>query len=79
MNYLLREELQLTKLEPLMLRLAHAATRAGGAMSGEHGLGRLKRKIAQQVLSPEYFAMQRSIKNAFDPHCLFNPALEQVI
>lgn len=78
-NYLLREELQLTKLEPLMLRLAHAATRAGGAMSGEHGLGRLKRKIAQQVLSPEYFAMQRSIKNAFDPHCLFNPALEQVI
>lgn len=77
-NYLFESEAQLAKLEPLMFRLAQAATRAGGAMSGEHGLGRLKRKIAQQVLSAEYFAVQRSIKNALDPHCLFNPALEQI-
>lgn len=77
-NYLLESEAQLPKLEPLMLSLARAATRVGGAMSGEHGLGRLKRKIAQNVLPDEYFAVQRSIKTALDPHLLFNPALESV-
>jgi FAD/FMN-containing dehydrogenase len=76
-NYLLERENQLPQLEPLMLELARDATRAGGAMSGEHGLGRLKRKIARSILAPEYFSAQSSIKQAFDPLGIFNPALEE--
>ncbi len=75
-NYLLESEGQLPDLEPLMVELAHEATRVGGAMSGEHGLGRLKRKIARNVLPAEYFAVQSSIKAALDPAGIFNPALE---
>ena len=76
-NYLLESENQLPQLEPLMLELAREATRVGGAMSGEHGLGRLKRKIARSILAPEYFSAQSSIKQAFDPLGIFNPALEE--
>ena len=75
-NYLLETADQLPKLDILMRGLAAEVTRAGGAMSGEHGLGRLKRKFAREVLSAQYFDMQRSIKTAFDPQMLFNPALE---
>lgn len=75
-NYLLEKAEQLPKLDILMRSLAVEVTRAGGAMSGEHGLGRLKRKFAREVLPAQYFDMQRNIKTAFDPQMLFNPALE---
>ena len=75
-NYLLEKAEQLPKLDILMRSLAVEVTRVGGAMSGEHGLGRLKRKFALEVLPAQYFDMQRNIKTAFDPQMLFNPALE---
>ena len=75
-NYLLEKAEQLPKLDILMRSLAVEVKRAGGAMSGEHGLGRLKRKFAREVLPAQYFDMQRNIKTAFDPQMLFNPALE---
>lgn len=75
-NYLLETAAQLPKLDTLMRELAVEVTRAGGAMSGEHGLGRLKRKYARLVLPAHHFDMQRKIKAAFDPQMLFNPALE---
>ncbi len=75
-NYLLESETQLPVLDAVMRELAIEVHRVGGAMSGEHGLGRLKRKYARAVLPGSYFDMQRDIKSAFDPHMLFNPALE---
>jgi len=75
-NYLLASGEQLRVVWELMRELAAEVTRLGGAMSGEHGLGRLKRGIARQILPKEYFAVQASIKNAFDPQHLLNPALE---
>ncbi|MFZ5630185.1 MAG: FAD-binding oxidoreductase [Spirochaetota bacterium] len=75
-NYLLETGDRLGVVLGLMRELAAEVTRLGGAMSGEHGLGRLKRGIARQVLPHEYFAAQDKIKNAFDPQYLLNPALE---
>lgn len=75
-NYLLEKQDELPLLEKLMLELAFETTRVGGAISGEHGLGRLKRKFARAVLSQNYFTAQENIKTAFDPECIFNPALE---
>ena len=47
-------------------------TRAlGGSVSGEHGLGLLKRDHARW--SPRVAALQRQIKAAFDPKGLLNP------
>lgn len=75
-NYLLENKSQLPVLDTLLPELAREVTRLGGAMSGEHGLGRLKRRFARQALAPEYFVAQDKIKQAFDADGLFNPALE---
>lgn len=78
-NYLLETGEKLAVVLALMRELAAEVTRLGGAMSGEHGLGRLKRGIARQVLPAEYFAVEARIKNAMDPHGLLNPALETAV
>ncbi len=75
-NYLLEKADDLPVLDILMKELAHEVTRVGGAVSGEHGLGRLKKKFARAVLPSAYFEMQQRIKNALDPEHLLNPALE---
>lgn len=74
--FLLEREADLYRLEPLMLDLGREAYRVGGAISGEHGLGRLKKKIARAVMPPDYFKAQENIKTAFDPERVFNPALD---
>ncbi|MBN8220911.1 MAG: FAD-binding protein [Spirochaetes bacterium] len=75
-NYLLEKAADLPVLDILMKELAYEVTRVGGAISGEHGLGRLKKKFARAVLPAAYFNAQDRIKAAFDPDCMLNPALE---
>jgi glycolate oxidase len=50
-----------------------AAVELGGTVSGEHGIGILKRQGLQQELSPGVQAMQFAVKAALDPLGLFNP------
>ena len=45
----------------------------GGTVSGEHGLGWVKREQFDLQFSPESARLQRLIKTAFDPANLFNP------
>jgi glycolate oxidase len=45
----------------------------GGTVSGEHGVGLLKRDGLHQELSAEVVAMQRAVKAALDPHGILNP------
>lgn len=44
----------------------------GGSVTGEHGVGLLKRGAAQTALAGT-LELQRAIKRAFDPHDLLNP------
>jgi glycolate oxidase len=50
-----------------------AAIGAGGTVTGEHGVGLLKRGGMRRELSPSVLAMQRAVKETFDPINLFNP------
>jgi glycolate oxidase len=50
-----------------------AALARRGTVSGEHGIGLLKRRGMQQELDPGAQAMQRAVKQALDPQGLFNP------
>jgi len=50
-----------------------AALAAGGTVTGEHGVGVLKRAGMERELGPEVVAMQRAVKAALDPHGVFNP------
>ncbi len=45
----------------------------GGTVTGEHGVGLLKRGGLEQELGADVLAMHRSIKQALDPHGIFNP------
>ena len=50
-----------------------AAIAMGGTVTGEHGVGLLKRGGMRQELAPEVLAMQQAVKNTLDPLNLFNP------
>ena len=45
----------------------------GGTVSGEHGIGLLKRGGMRRELDPGALAMQESVRRALDPLGLFNP------
>jgi glycolate oxidase len=45
----------------------------GGAISGEHGIGRSKKRYYQALEDPAKLALQRRIKAAFDPAGILNP------
>jgi glycolate oxidase len=45
----------------------------GGTITGEHGVGRLKKSALPDQLGPEVMALSRKIKNAVDPDGIMNP------
>ena len=49
------------------------AVRLGGSISGEHGLGWLKRGQLHRQWAPAALALHGQIKSAFDPKNLLNP------
>jgi len=49
------------------------ALRLGGTVSGEHGVGLLKRGWLDAELGPRSRELQRGIKAVFDPLHLLNP------
>jgi glycolate oxidase len=51
----------------------HRAQRLGGTVSGEHGIGRLKREWLAQELTPVALDVQQSLKATLDPLGLLNP------
>jgi FAD/FMN-containing dehydrogenase len=68
------------RTDPLALARAEAAATAffaipvalSGALSGEHGIGRVK-LAAAAGLAPELLRAQRAVKNALDPQGIANP------
>jgi glycolate oxidase len=53
--------------------LLTAALELGGTVTGEHGVGLLKRDGMRRELGPEVCAIQHAIKATLDPLNLFNP------
>lgn len=53
--------------------LFDAALALGGTLTGEHGIGTLKRRWLADELGDEQVALQRRIKHAFDPRGILNP------
>ena len=49
------------------------AIELGGTVSGEHGIGLLKRDGMARELSEPVLAMHRALKTALDPHNILNP------
>jgi glycolate oxidase len=53
--------------------LFEAALRLGGTLTGEHGVGILKRRWLGAELGEDQLDLQREIKRVFDPQGILNP------
>jgi glycolate oxidase len=45
----------------------------GGTITGEHGVGHLRRKYLPLLLDGNHIALMQRIKRAFDPELILNP------
>ncbi|BDZ66007.1 hypothetical protein GCM10025877_29450 [Agromyces mangrovi Wang et al. 2018] len=55
--------------------LFRTAVALGGTLTGEHGVGVLKRRWLRDELGDGQHELQRRIKAAFDPAGILNPAV----
>ncbi len=68
-----RDPAQWAKIEPMVSQVFATALELGGTLSGEHGVGLLKRPYITRALGVESIAIQRGIKQALDPLNILNP------
>lgn len=68
-----RDPEQWAKVERMVAEVFQAALDLGGTLSGEHGVGVLKRPYLEKALGPVSIALQKSIKQALDPKNILNP------
>jgi glycolate oxidase len=63
----------LEKVQAAADELVELCVKLGGALSGEHGIGREKRDLMPLMFSPVDLDAQARVKEAFDPVGVFNP------
>lgn len=57
----------------LLTDIYQAGQALGGALSGEHGIGVVKKDHYQELTDPALLTLHRSVKSVFDPAGILNP------
>ena len=68
-----RDPQQWAKVQQMVAEEFALSISLGGTLSGEHGVGALKRPYMEQALGPLSIEIQKRIKNALDPLHILNP------
>ena len=68
-----RNEEEWKKVQQIVGEIFQVALDLEGTLSGEHGVGTLKRPYMEQALGSLSLDVQRRIKGALDPHGILNP------
>jgi glycolate oxidase len=63
----------LERVERAAAAIFRNALQLGGTLSGEHGIGTLKREFLEEDLGADVVAIMQAIKNVLDPVGLLNP------
>ncbi len=69
----LRDADEVQRVEWAARDIFRAALRLGGTLSGEHGVGTLKREFLEEDQGPLAVELSRAIKRTLDPDNLLNP------
>lgn len=64
---------EMKRVEAAVGEIFAAAVKVGGTLSGEHGIGLLKKPYLRLDLDPETIEVMRTIKRALDPNNIMNP------
>jgi D-lactate dehydrogenase (cytochrome) len=72
-NFLPEDEPQRIRSLELYEELMKMAVDAGGTISAEHGIGKIKRKYLPLMYDRDALEQMKAVKAVFDPNGLFNP------
>ncbi|MGC9043276.1 MAG: FAD-binding oxidoreductase [Myxococcota bacterium] len=73
-NYMFETEEEMNRsFSKVMRRITEVILKKGGSISGEHGVGILKRDFSELELDGNAVLLMKEIKKIFDPHNLLNP------
>lgn len=64
---------EMTNAEACLSALFDLVLHLQGTLSGEHGIGMVKRQYVSRELDPVALGLMQQIKHQFDPHGLLNP------
>jgi glycolate oxidase len=69
------DEAATARAEAAFGEIMDLAISLGGTITGEHGVGRLKRPWLSEQVGPDVMELTRRIKLAFDPRGILNPGV----
>ena len=61
------------KYDEVRARIYRKAVELGGTITGEHGVGCVRRKYLEQFLDAKSLSIMKEIKKIFDPNNILNP------
>lgn len=74
-NMMPKNEAELKKAKEIYQSFASEVVRLKGAVSAEHGIGRIKRDFLKLQYGEDVISEMKKIKNLFDPHGLLSPGV----
>lgn len=61
------------KMDTVINEIIKTGIELGGTITGEHGVGMIKRKYMKMMYNEQYISILRNIKRIFDPNNILNP------